>query len=160
MRSYFMSLDSPLGRIALISNETHLKSVTFSDESGEESETLPEILLKSAHQLKEYFAGSRFAFDLELEPDGTGFQKRVWKRLLEVPYGRTKSYREIALELGSVLNTRAVGTANGKNPISIIIPCHRIIGFDGKMVGYAGGLDRKKWLLLHESAQTKKDLLF
>jgi methylated-DNA-[protein]-cysteine S-methyltransferase len=110
--------------------------------------------------LNEYFAGTRFVFDLELDPDGTGFQKNVWQRLLHVSYGTTKSYREIAIELGSVLNTRAVGTANGKNPISIIVPCHRIIGHDGKMVGYAGGLERKKWLLLHEAEHTKEGLLF
>ena len=160
MRSFFMSIDSPIGRIALISDESHLKVLTFSSEQVEESENLPEILLKTAHQLNEYFAGTRFVFDLELDPDGTRFQKNVWQRLLHVPYGTTKSYREIAVELGSVLNTRAVGTANGKNPISIVVPCHRIIGHDGKMVGYAGGLERKKWLLLHEAAHTKKGLLF
>lgn len=160
MRSYFMSVESPIGRIALISNDTHLKSLTFSDEQVEESETLPEILLRTAVQLNEYFAGTRSAFDLELEPDGTGFQKKVWQQLLMVPYGTTKSYRDIAVRLGSVLNTRAVGTANGKNPISIIIPCHRIIGHDGKMVGYAGGLERKKWLLLHEVQHTRNELLF
>ncbi len=160
MRSYFMSIESPIGRIALISDETHLKSLTFSSEQVEESETQPEILLKTAVQLKEYFEGTRSRFELELEPDGTGFQKKVWQRLLQVPYGTTKSYREIAAELGSVLNTRAVGTANGKNPISIIVPCHRIIGHDGKMVGYAGGLERKKWLLLHEAEHTKNELLF
>ena len=160
MRSYFLSVDSPIGRITLISNETHLKSLTFSDEKAEESETLPEILLRTAVQLNEYFAGTRSSFDLELEPDGTGFQKKVWQQLLKVPFGTTKSYRDIAVKLGSVLNTRAVGTANGKNPISIIIPCHRIIGHDGKMVGYAGGLERKKWLLLHEVQHTKNELLF
>jgi methylated-DNA-[protein]-cysteine S-methyltransferase len=160
MRSYFMSIESPVGRIALVSNETHLKALTFSSEQVEESENLPEILLNTAHQLSEYFAGTRFSFDLDLDPDGTGFQKSVWQRLLHVPYGSTKSYRDVAIELGSALNTRAVGTANGKNPIPIIVPCHRIIGHDGKMVGYAGGLERKKWLLLHEAAYTKKGLLF
>jgi methylated-DNA-[protein]-cysteine S-methyltransferase len=155
-----MSIDSPIGRIALISDESHLKALTFSSDQVEESENLPEILLKTAHQLEEYFAGTRFVFDLDLDPDGTGFQKSVWQRLLQVPYGATKSYREIAIELGSILNTRAVGTANGKNPIPIIVPCHRIIGHDGKMVGYAGGIERKKWLLLHEAEHTKKDLLF
>jgi methylated-DNA-[protein]-cysteine S-methyltransferase len=160
MRSYFMSMESPIGRIALISNETHLKSLLFSDELADDSETQPEILLKTAVQLNEYFAGTRFRFELDLEPDGTGFQKKVWQRLLGVPYGTTKSYRDIAVELGSALNTRAVGTANGKNPISIIVPCHRIVGHDGKMVGYAGGLERKKWLLLHEAQHTKNELLF
>jgi methylated-DNA-[protein]-cysteine S-methyltransferase len=146
--------------MALISNDTHLKSLTFSEEQVEESDSVPEILLQTAVQLREYFAGTRFTFDLDLDPDGTGFQKKVWNQLLKVTYGTTKSYREIAIRLGSPLNTRAVGTANGKNPISIIVPCHRIIGHDGKMVGYAGGLERKKWLLLHEAQHTKSDKLF
>jgi methylated-DNA-[protein]-cysteine S-methyltransferase len=160
MRNYFMCVESPIGRIIIISSETHLKSVTFSDEQVEVSETQPEILLKTVVQLDEYFDGTRTVFDLDLDPDGTDFQKKVWKKLLLVPCGETKSYRDIAIELGSPLNTRAVGTANGKNPVSIIIPCHRIIGHDGKMVGYAGGLERKKWLLLHESNHTISGLLF
>lgn len=160
MSSYTMRLESPVGPIFLVSDETHLKSVTFSDEQGENSEHLPGILVQAAAQLKEYFEGTRTRFDLALDPEGTGFQKKVWQKLLEVPFGKTRSYRDIAMELGFVLNTRAVGTANGKNPIAIIIPCHRIIGHDGKLVGYAGGLDRKKWLLLHESVHTKSDLLF
>lgn len=160
MPSYFLSMESPIGRISLVSDETHLKSVTFSDEQAEEPEHLPDILLQAATQLKEYFDGTRTRFDLAIDPDGTAFQKKVWQKLLEVPYGKTKSYRDIALELGSVLNTRAVGTANGRNPVSIIVPCHRIIGHDGKLVGYAGGLERKKWLLLHESGHTKNGMLF
>ena len=160
MRSYFMSIDSPVGRIALTSNDTHLKSVAFSEEEVEESDTLPEILLQSAAQLKEYFAGTRTVFDLEIDPDGSAFQKNVWQRLLLVPYGLTKSYHDIAVELGSALNSRAVGTANGKNPIPNIVPCHRIIGHDGKLVGYAGGIERKRFLLLHEAEHSKKDLLF
>ena len=160
MRSYFMSIDSPVGRIALISNGTHLKSVAFSEEEVEESDTLPEILVQSAAQLKEYFAGTRTVFDIEIDPDGSVFQKSVWQRLLLVPFGTTKSYHDIAVELGSAFNSRAVGTANGKNPIPIIVPCHRIIGHDGKLVGYAGGIERKRFLLLHEEEHSKKDLLF
>ena len=160
MRSYFTSLESPVGRIVLVSNDTYLKSLSFSNEQVDEAEKLPEILLQTVHQLNEYFAGTRYQFDLELDPDGSSFQRMVWQELLKVPYGSTKSYREIALKTGSALNTRAVGTANGKNPISIIVPCHRIIGSDGKMVGYAGGLERKKWLLLHESQHTKRLELF
>ena len=160
MRSFFMTLDSPVGQITLVSNETHLKSLSFSNDQMEESEIQPEILLNTSLQLKEYFAGNRSRFDLELDPDGTPFQKKVWQRLVQVSYGKTKSYGDIAIELGSVLNTRAVGTANGKNPIAIIMPCHRIIGHDGKMVGYAGGLERKKWLLLHEAEHSKNQRLF
>ena len=101
MNSYFMSLESPVGRLVLTSNDTHLKSLTFSDEQVDVSENLPGILQKAAVQLAEYFAGTRFQFDLDLDPDGTGFQKRVWQQLLQVPYGTTKSYRDIAVELGS-----------------------------------------------------------
>ena len=160
MSNYNVSLESPLGRMVVVSNDTNLKEVSFSDDPIEDSEVLPEIMQKTVRQLGEYFEGARFEFDLDLDPDGTGFQKAVWQLLLKVPFGATKSYRDLALESGSVLNTRAVGTANGKNPIAIIVPCHRIIGSDGKMVGYAGGLERKKWLLLHEAKQTKNGLLF
>lgn len=160
MSNYVASMDSPIGRIALISNETHLKSVLFAGDQVEESENLPGILREAVVQLNEYFDGTRIYFELQLDPDGTGFQKKVWDQLLKVEYGTTKSYRDIAVELGSALNTRAVGTANGKNPISVIIPCHRIIGYSGKLVGYAGGVDRKKWLLLHESQHSKNERLF
>ena len=160
MRNYFASMESPIGRIVLVSNETHLKSALFSDGQIGVSETLPGILREAVVQLKEYFAGNRTGFDLRLDPEGTAFQKKVWDQLLKVEYGTTKSYRDMAVELGSALNTRAVGTANGKNPISIIIPCHRIIGAGGKLVGYAGGLDRKKWLLLHESQHANNERLF
>ena len=140
MSKYYISIESPLGRMVLVSNDTNLKMVSFSDEHIEESEILPEIMQKTIRQLGEYFEGTRFDFDLDLDPDGTEFQKAVWQLLLRVPFGATKSYRDLAVESGSFLNTRAVGTANGKNPIAIIVPCHRIIGSDGKMVGYAGGL--------------------
>lgn len=160
MRSYFMSIDSPIGRISINSDETHLKSVIFSDDLFEASDNHPEILLQTANQLHEYFDGTRTRFELDLNPDGTEFQKKVWQKLMQMPFGTTKSYREIAVELGSSMNTRAVGTANGKNPISIIVPCHRIIGQDGKLVGYSGGIERKKWLLLHEAKYTKNELLF
>lgn len=160
MRSYFRSLDSPVGRLVLVSNDTHLKSLTFSDDQVEESDNPPEVLQNTAIQLYEYFAGTRFHFELELDPDGTGFQNEVWQQLLKVPYGATQSYLDIALKTGSALNARAVGTANGENPISIIVPCHRIIGSDGKLAGYSGGLDRKRWLLLHEAEHTKHEMLF
>ena len=160
MRSYFRSLNSPVGRLVLVSDDTHLKSLTFSNDQVEESENPPEILQNTVIQLCEYFSGTRFRFELELDPDGTGFQKEVWQQLLKVPYGTTKSYRDIALQTGSALNARAVGTANGKNPIPIIVPCHRIIGNDGKLAGYSGGLYRKKWLLLHEAGPKKNEMLF
>lgn len=159
MTIYFGSMESPVGRIVLASNDTHLKSLTFSDEP-DASASLPDILQRAVIQLYEYFAGTRSHFELELDPEGTVFQKKVWKELMLVPFGMTKSYRDIAIKTGSPLNTRAVGTANGKNPIPIIIPCHRIIGSDGKLAGYSGGLSRKKWLLLHEAEYTKREMLF
>jgi len=160
MNRFSSGMESPVGRIVLITDDKHLKSVNFSDEPVDEPDVLPDILQKARQQLNEYFDGTRLQFDLDLDPEGTAFQQKVWQKLLQVPFGTTKSYREIAMELGSVLSTRAVGPANGKNPIAIIIPCHRIIGSDGKLVGYAGGLERKKWLLLHEANHSRKELLF
>jgi len=160
MKNYFLEMESPLGRIVLCANETHLKSANFSDDPIDETDDLPGILTDAKQQLNEYFSGTRTQFELALDPNGTPFQQRVWQQLLQVPFGTTKSYRAIALELGSLLNTRAVGTANGRNPIAIIVPCHRIIGSDGKMVGYAGGLERKRWLLLHEARFSERGLLF
>jgi len=101
-------------------------------------------------QLDEYFAGRRTGFDLPLAPAGTGFQQRVWHALCEIPYGDTTSYGALARQLGSPDASRAVGLANGRNPIAIVIPCHRVIGADGSLTGYGGGLDRKRWLLDHE----------
>ena len=106
-------------------------------------------------QLEEYFAGARMRFDLRLAPRGTPFQQRVWNALLGVAFGRTASYGEIARAIGRPEASRAVGAANGKNPIAIIVPCHRIIGSSGALVGYAGGLPRKKWLLAHEGNQRR-----
>ena len=102
-------------------------------------------------QLDAYFAGALDAFDLELDPHGTPFQQRVWKELVTIPYGETISYSELARRLGDPKLVRAVGLANGRNPISIVIPCHRVIGADGSLVGYGGGLERKRWLLEHEA---------
>lgn len=100
--------------------------------------------------MEEYFSGNRFEFDLDLAPSGTEFQQKVWNLLKKIPFGQTTTYSALALKLGSPTYTRAVGLANGKNPIPIIIPCHRVVGADGKMVGFAGGIERKKQLLLHE----------
>jgi methylated-DNA-[protein]-cysteine S-methyltransferase len=106
-------------------------------------------------QLEEYFAGERTRFDLRIAPRGTPFQERVWQALVNVAFGRTASYGEIARAIGRPAASRAVGAANGKNPIAIIVPCHRIIGASGSLVGYAGGLPRKKWLLAHEQSQRR-----
>ena len=104
-------------------------------------------MIETRRQLQEYFAGQRNVFDLPLDFAGTDFQKKVWQALLNIPYGQTRSYRDIAEQVGNIKAVRAVGAANGKNPISIIAPCHRVIGRSGKLVGFAGGLDKKEILL-------------
>jgi methylated-DNA-[protein]-cysteine S-methyltransferase len=104
-------------------------------------------------QLDRYFRGELTEFDLEIDPEGTAFEKRVWNELRRIPFGSTTTYGEIAARLGDLNATRAVGTANASNPIAIVIPCHRVIGADGELTGYAGGLHRKRWLLAHEAGQ-------
>jgi len=110
------------------------------------------LLALARQQLDEYFARTRTTFDLPLEPTGSAFQRRVWDALRAIPYGTTVSYSEIARRLGDVRATRAVGTANGQNPIPIIVPCHRVVGAHGELTGFGGGIDRKRWLLEHEGA--------
>jgi|TARA_R100000479_G_scaffold68390_2_gene32624 methylated-DNA-[protein]-cysteine S-methyltransferase len=122
------------------------------------SETLPEPLQKALQQLSEYFKGDRQIFNIPLNPQGTEFQHKVWKELQKVSFGKTASYQQIANALGDPKVIRAAASANGKNPISIIIPCHRVIGSDGSLTGYAGGLHRKKWLLQHESPVKQGEL--
>ena len=112
-------------------------------------------MLKTQQQLQEYFAGQRQQFDVPLDFEGTEFQKKVWQALLSIPFGETRSYKQIAEQVGSVNAMRAVGAANGKNPISIIVPCHRVVGASGKLVGFAGGLDNKAILLRLESSNSK-----
>jgi methylated-DNA-[protein]-cysteine S-methyltransferase len=109
-------------------------------------------------QLQEYFAGTRKTFDFKLNPSGTEFQQKVWQELLNIPYGKTTSYLGLSKKLGDVKAIRAVASANGKNPLWIVVPCHRVIGSDGSLTGYAGGLWRKQWLLEHESGQKQQTL--
>jgi methylated-DNA-[protein]-cysteine S-methyltransferase len=111
------------------------------------------VLAQTARQLAEYFAGKRRAFELPLAPRGSGFQERVWRALLKIKFGETRSYGEIARAIGRPSASRAVGAANGRNPIAIIVPCHRVIGANGQLTGYGGGLPIKQWLLEHERAQ-------
>lgn len=111
-----------------------------------------EVIEKTFEQLDEYFAGKRQDFELPIDPQGTEFQKKVWNELQLLSYGQIVSYKDIAMKLGDINNVRAVGTSNGKNPIAIVVPCHRVIGSNGKLIGYAGGLWRKKWLLNHEQS--------
>lgn len=147
-------VDSPVGELLLCGDGEALTGVYFSPferPDGEPDDHDP-VLADTRQQLKEYFAGEREEFDLPMAPSGTGFQLRVWAALREIPYATTTSYGEIArrLELGS-RGARAVGLANGSNPIPIIVPCHRVMGADGSLTGYGGGLDRKRTLLAIES---------
>lgn len=125
-------------------------------DSAEQKNTPLIALAKS--QLEEYFQGARKTFDLPLQPAGTPFQKKVWDALCTIPYGETRSYKEIALQIHNPRGCRAVGMANNRNPIMIMIPCHRVIGSNGSLVGYAGGLDIKEWLLLHETLTASSPL--
>jgi methylated-DNA-[protein]-cysteine S-methyltransferase len=150
-------VDSPVGRILLTGDERALTGLYLLD-AGEHSASVDPGWMRrpggfgtASAQLGEYFAGERTEFDLPLAPHGTRFQLAVWEELARIPYGKTVSYGDVALALGkSLVASRAVGLANGRNPISIILPCHRVIGADGSLTGYGWGLDRKEWLLRHE----------
>jgi len=149
---------TPIGTAKIIGNIHGIHTVTVLDEAIETSTNIPEFLQDCVVQLDEYFKGTRTQFNLKLNPKGTPFQKRVWKELLNVSFGKTRNYLEQSQKLGDPKAIRAVASANGKNPIWIIIPCHRIIGSDGSLTGYAGGLWRKKWLLAHESPAPQQSL--
>lgn len=140
-------IDSPIGVLQIAGSQKGISIIGFSTPNETITESIPEHLKHCVTQLNAYFAGELKAFDLPLAPEGTPFQQTVWKALLEIPYGETASYLDIAKKLGDHKLTRAVGNANGKNPIAIVIPCHRIIGSNGKLTGYAGGMERKKKLL-------------
>lgn len=147
---YKTTVETPIGYLELTSDQNFLLSVYFTNIYIQSSEFLPDILEETTLQLGEYFKGTRKEFNIRLQPAGTDFQLKVWEQVIKIPFGKTVSYLEIARQTGSINNTRAVGMANGKNAIPIIIPCHRVIGTNGKLTGYAGGLERKKWLLQHE----------
>ncbi|WP_019671309.1 methylated-DNA--[protein]-cysteine S-methyltransferase [Eudoraea adriatica] len=151
-------ISTPLGSAKLEGDENGLNTVTVLEQDEPESKIIPDVLIDAAYQLNEYFEGKRQNFDLLLNPEGTEFQKKVWSLLSEIPYGKTLSYLELSRRLGDVKAIRAVASANGKNPLWIIIPCHRVIGSDGSLTGYAGGLHRKKWLLNHESPSRQQSL--
>jgi methylated-DNA-[protein]-cysteine S-methyltransferase len=148
---------SPLGPLRILGSASAIVEVEFcKTEIASIDDYVPEMLLACRSQLDEYFRGKRQIFDLKLEPRGTAFLKRVWHELLRIPYGETRSYKDIAIDVGNSQAVRAVGMANGRNPISIIIPCHRVIGIKGDLVGYGGGLWRKQWLLDHEIERTPR----
>jgi len=160
INQFITYFESPLGWLKIITTSQELLSISFEETSDDSSNQIPEIHRQTIQQLKEYFDGNRKEFDLKLAPAGTDFQKKIWSLVQKVSFGETTSYLNIAITSGSEKNTRAVGLANGRNPIPIIIPCHRIVGSNGKLTGYAGGLDRKRWLLLHEQQHSNKQLLF
>ncbi|MGK0175643.1 MAG: methylated-DNA-[protein]-cysteine S-methyltransferase [Ulvibacter sp.] len=155
-------MESPLGVISLSFNSKfELTAAQFNDKEelppAENSLEIGEIE-STVKQFEEYFEGKRTQFDLKLAPEGTEFQKKVWKQLQEIQFGKTLTYQQMANQLGNPKVIRAAASANGRNPISIVIPCHRVIGSDGSLTGYAGGLHRKKWLLEHESPVKQQSL--
>ena len=152
-------IKTPLGTLELKGDASGLAAAHFFESEFPTSETIPSELQAVIAQLIEYFEGRRTRFDLKLAPNGTEFQKKVWNQLQDIPFGKTVSYQQMANQLGDPKVIRAAASANGKNPIAIIIPCHRVIGSDGSLTGYAGGLHRKKWLLEHEGL-SKQGVLF
>ena len=154
---------SPIGLTKIIGNEHGIQSISLLDaDDSVVQETPPKELADCLHkakkQLREYFAGNRTEFDLKLAPQGTAFQQKVWSALLRIPFSTTTTYAAQSTNLGNIKAIRAVAAANGKNPIAIVIPCHRVIGSDGSLTGYAGGLWRKKWLLAHENPFKQQSL--
>jgi methylated-DNA-[protein]-cysteine S-methyltransferase len=155
----YTTIPSPIGELLLAGDEKGLSELHLPGfRTPSELRRDDALLAEPRRQLEAYFAGELQAFDVPLSPRGTEFQRSVWDALLEIPYGETASYGEIAARIGSD-NPRAVGSANGRNPIAIVIPCHRVIGADGSLVGYGGGLDRKRWLLDHEASLVRPSLL-
>ncbi len=152
-------IHTPLGTALIKGDENGVAVITVTDDEQPESVIIPDSLKKAVQQLKAYFFGDLTEFSFTLNPQGTDFQKKVWQSLLNIPYGKTMSYQELSVQLGDVKAIRAVASANGKNPLWIVVPCHRVIGSNGSLTGYAGGLWRKKWLLEHENP-VKQQALF
>ncbi|MDA0958807.1 MAG: methylated-DNA--[protein]-cysteine S-methyltransferase [Proteobacteria bacterium] len=151
----YQYLNSPVGRLRLVSDGASLIAIEFENQQnsiGEGAERVDAVLTACRDQLKEYFAGTRRRFDIPLAPSGTAFQKSVWQALSGIPYGQLRSYRDIAEILNKSRAVRAVGAANGRNRLPIVVPCHRVIGSDGSLTGFAGGLDAKRALLKLEGA--------
>lgn len=150
-------LKTPIGTAEFTGDKNGLAKIKVLDKNVSKN-IVPKSLQDAVTQLKEYFEGTRKSFDLKLNPSGTEFQKKVWDELQKIPYGKTISYLELSKKLGDVKAIRAVAGANGKNPLWIVLPCHRVIGSNGELTGYAGGLHRKKWLLEHESPSPQQSL--
>jgi len=159
---YTIYYKTPIGIAEIIGDENGIQFISVKDEDtftgNETAQKVPQCLHDCKQQLDEYFQGTRTKFELKLNPQGTDFQKQVWQELLNIPFGKTRSYMEQTKQIGDPKAIRAVASANGKNPIWIVIPCHRVIGSDGSLTGYAGGVWRKKWLLDHESPVKQQSL--
>lgn len=164
MPTTFTRLPTPLGELVLAASDIALTGVYFptsrhgsppTDGAEWLEHDRHEVLVRAREQLTEYFVGTRTSFDLPLEAAGSAFERRVWDALRAIPYGTTTSYSQLARRLGDIRATRAVGAANAKNPIPIIVPCHRVVGAHGELTGFGGGIDRKRWLLEHEGALMK-----
>ena len=152
-------INTPLGFTEIQGDENGISKIHVMNEDVEISTKIPKELKEAVLQLQDYFDGKRTTFTFPLNPSGTDFQKKVWDELLHIPFGKTCSYLELSKKLGDVKAIRAVASANGKNPLWIVVPCHRVIGTNGSLTGYAGGLWRKKWLLEHENP-IKQESLF
>ena len=150
-------IKTPLGTAKIVGDENGISVISILEE-GKLSEVIPNELQETVTQLQDYFDGKRSDFHFKMNPKGTEFQQKVWKELLNIPFGKTMSYLDLSKKLGDVKAIRAVASANGKNPLWIVIPCHRVIGTDGSLTGYAGGLWRKKWLLEHENPTNQQSL--
>lgn len=151
-------INTPLGYTKIIGDADGIQRVTVLNSEEKVADIIPEVLEDCVIQLREYFEGTRKQFHLTLNANGTDFQKKIWKLLQDIPYGKTISYLELSKHYGDVKAIRAIANANSKNPLWIIVPCHRVIGSDGSLTGYAGGLNRKQWLLEHESPYKQQSL--
>lgn len=163
-----LTLTTPIGILILAAGEHAVTRISFGDGSKDgkcceevaaeirTTETAGPLLRQAARELEEYFAGTRHTFTFDLAPAGTPFQQRVWEALRAIPYGETRTYGQIAAAVGNPRASRAVGMANNRNPIPVVIPCHRVVGASGSLTGYAGGLDKKSWLLRLEQGKSEK----
>ncbi len=157
INQFWLYMDSPIGWLGIKGSDHFVHAIYFMDQDSAHKPKPTESLMECRLQLEEYFNGERKTFDFPYEMIGTDFQKKVWKKVLEIPFGQIKTYGEIARELGNIKLARAVGLTNGKNRLSIVIPCHRVIGSNNRLIGYGGGLIRKEWLLKHEKRYSGKE---
>lgn len=155
MKLYILYFDSPIGIIEIQTNEDSLVSVSIVEKKKRSSKLIPFIIRESYEQLQEYFEGTRTEFNLRIYLEGTEFQKKVWNELLRIPCGEIESYKGVAEKIGNIKASRAIGNANNKNKILIIVPCHRVISSSGQLNGYKGGIENKQWLLNHEKSVVK-----